>query len=262
MFVAAIQCDIAWQDPATSRAGIERLLDVAALPPGGLAILPELSDVGFTTELAVVTPSDAPQWAAAQAQARGIAIAIGYPRRAADGSGRNECVLARPDGSLSPAYAKVHPFGIGHETDAYRGGDRLVLVRHDAFVCCPLICYDLRFPELWRLGALGGADLFFVIASWPAKRAAHWRALAIARAIETQSYVIAVNRVGRDPNVAYAGGSLVVAPDGEVMAEAGEVATALLAECDPARVATWRGAFPALRDVHRGLLGEIPIEHA
>jgi predicted amidohydrolase len=262
MRVAAIQCDIAWHDPATSRAGIERLLDAAALPHGGLAVLPELCDVGFTIELDAVTPSDAPQWAASQAHARGIAIAVGYPRRAADGFGRNECAIARSDGSLSPAYAKVHPFGIGRETEAYRGGERLVIVEHGGFRICPLICYDIRFPELWRLAALAGTDLFVVVASWPARRAAHWRALAIARAIENQAFVVACNRVGRDPQVEYEGGSLIVAPDGEVLAEAGGAQTALVAELDPQRVATWRSAFPALRDLRRALLGEFPIELA
>lgn len=262
MQVAAIQCDIAWHDPSASRADIERLLDAAALPAGGLAVLPELCDVGFTIDLDAVTPSTAPEWAATQARLRGIAVAVGYPRRASDGFGRNECAIARPDGSLSPAYAKVHPFGLGRETEAYRGGDRLVVVEHGGFRICPLVCYDIRFPELFRLGALAGADLFVVIASWPARRAAHWRALAIARAIENQAFVVACNRVGRDPNVAYDGGSLIVAPDGEILAEAGAAPTALVAELDPQRVASWRSAFPALRDLHRAHLGEIPIDRA
>jgi predicted amidohydrolase len=260
MRIAAVQSDIAWHDPAASRAGLIRLLDAADLPAGSLAVLPELADVGFTVDLAAVTPSDAPAWAAAEAARRGIWIGMGYPRRGADGFGRNEFVIARPDGSVATPYAKVHPFSIGEETKAYRGGDRLVLVRCGAFTVCPLVCYDLRFPELWRLAAAAGADLFVLGASWPKARQHHWRALSIARAIENQAIVVSVNRVGRDPSLEYGGGSLIVGAAGEVLAEAGSVATVITADVEHADVAAWRTRFPALRDLRSDLLGSIPVD--
>ena len=74
------------------------------------------------------------------------------------------------------------------------------------------VCYDLRFPEAFRDAALRGAELFVVPANWPARRAEHWRTLLRARAIENQAWVVGVNRVGRDPNEAYAGSSLAVGP--------------------------------------------------
>ena len=262
MLFAAVQNDIAWQDPRTSRLGIERLLDQANLPAGAFALLPELCDVGFTIDVGGVTPSDAPAWAASQAQRRDMHLAVGYPRRADDGFGRNECVIARPDGTLSPAYAKVHPFGIGRETEAYRGGDRIVLVSVGPFTACPLVCYDLRFPELWRLAALAGADLFVIGASWPSARQAHWRSLLIARAIENQAYVVASNRVGDDPTLHYAGGSMIVAPTGNVLAEGSDVASVISAECDAEALVAWRRKFPALRDVNARLLGAIEIVRA
>ncbi len=262
MQLAAVQCDIAWQDPSASRRGIEALLDGASVAPGGIALLPELGDVGFTIDLDAVTPSDAPAWASAQARRRQIHLAFGYPRRANDGFGRNELAIARPDGTVAPAYAKVHPFSVGRETEAYRGGTGLVLVQAGAFTACPIVCYDLRFPELWRLAALAGADLFLIGASWPAARQHHWRSLLIARAIENQAFVVASNRVGNDPNLRYAGGSMIISPTGEVLAEAGDAPTVLVADCDHATVRAWREKFPALRDVHRSLLGEIPLERA
>jgi predicted amidohydrolase len=263
MLIAAVQSDIAWEDPATSRAGIERLLDVAELPAGCLALLPELCDVGFTLNLDRVTPSDAPTWAASQAKRRGIHIAVGYPTRggaqASDDMGRNECAIARPDGSLAPAYAKVHPFGIGRETEAFSGGHHLVLSKVGQFTVAPLVCYDLRFPELWRLAALAGAELFLVGANWPAARQHHWRSLLIARAIENQAYVVGCNRVGNDPTHAYAGGSIIVAPTGAILAEAADAATVVTAECDYEELVAWRRKFPALRDVKRELLGAIEV---
>ncbi|MFO0828540.1 MAG: nitrilase-related carbon-nitrogen hydrolase [Phycisphaerales bacterium] len=262
MRLAAVQNDIAWQDPATSRSGIESLLDAAALPPGSLALLPELCDVGFTFDIPRVTPSDAPTWAAGVARRRGLFVGVGYPSRGDDGFGRNECAIARPSGELAPAYAKVHPFGVGRETDAYRGGDRLVLVEVGPFLACPLICYDLRFPELWRLATLAGANLFLVGASWPAARQHHWRSLLVARAIENQAFVVAANRVGADPSLRYGGGSIIVSPTGEVLAEGGDAATVISADCDVDAVESWRRKFPALRDVRERLLGAISIIRA
>src|SRR5690606_2545669 len=96
------------------------------------------------------------------------------------------------------------------------------------------ICYDLRFPELWRLGALAGAEVFTIGASWPDARQHHWRSLLIARAIENQAYVVAVNRVGRDPHLGYAGGSMIVSPMGEVLAEADAAPQVIQAELDMA----------------------------
>lgn len=260
MQLAAVQFDIAWHDPRTSRERATRLLDAAGLVPGSIAVLPELGDVGFTVDLDAVTPSDAPAWAAAEARRRGIHIAMGYPRRAEDGFGRNECTVASPSGELSPAYAKIHPFGFGNETKAYRGGDRLVLTGVGPFTACPLICYDLRFPEVWRLATLAGADLFLVGASWPAARQHHWRSLLVARAIENQAYVVAANRIGDDPSLHYGGGSMIISPTGEILAEADDRETVITAAADHAALVAWRTKFPALRDVHRECLGSLPVE--
>ncbi len=260
MLFAAVQNDIAWHDPVTSRAGIASLLDQAGLPTGSLALLPELGDVGFSIDIDAITPSSLGAWCASQAKSRQVHIAYGAPRRADDGYGRNECAIAFPDGHQSAAYAKVHPFGLGRETEFYRGGSRLVLTRVGPFVACPLICYDLRFPELWRLAALAGAEVFLIGASWPVARQHHWRSLLIARAIENQAFVVACNRVGDDPNLSYRGGSMIISPTGEILAEASDSATVIAADCDPELLQAWRRKFPALRDVHREFLGTIAVE--
>jgi omega-amidase len=133
-----------------------------------------------------------------------------------------------------------------------------VLDRVGPFKIAPTICYDLRFPELYRHAVLAGADLITVIASWPAPRIAHWRALLIARAIENQAFVVAVNRVGTDPDHEYGGESLIVSPQGEILAEAGPNTAVISADIDPRTTASWRTAFPALRDHRTDLLKPIP----
>lgn len=113
----------------------------------------------------------------------------------------------------------------------------------------PFICYDLRFPEIFRAAALGlGSELLVVIASWPIKRAQHWVTLLQARAIENQAYVIGVNRCGTDPNFTYPGRSMVVDPHGVILVDASDVEGTVSARLDRARVASWREQFPALRD--------------
>ena len=117
-----------------------------------------------------------------------------------------------------------------------------------------------RFPELFRLAALAGAEVFTIGASWPAPRAAHRRALAVARAIENQAFVVACNRIGRDPGSDHAGDSFVVAPSGEVIAEGGDAENVLVASLDRAELLRWRDRFPALRDLRRSLLGNVRID--
>jgi predicted amidohydrolase len=112
----------------------------------------------------------------------------------------------------------------------------------------PTICYDLRFPELYRATGVRGAELICVIANWPAARESHWLTLLKARAIENQAYVAGVNRCGRDPNVEYSGRSQIIDPRGEVVADAGSAETIIAAELDREALRAYRAKFPALND--------------
>jgi predicted amidohydrolase len=113
-------------------------------------------------------------------------------------------------------------------------------------------CYDLRFPELFRALLDAGAQTFVVGASWPARRAEHWRLRARARAVENLSFVLACGACGTQHGVVQAGGSLVVDPWGEVLADAGTTQTVLDVTIDPARVDAVRAEFPVLRDRRLG----------
>ena len=116
------------------------------------------------------------------------------------------------------------------------------------FTVAPFVCYDLRFPELFRAAARKGADLLVVIAAWPVKRIEHWLTLLRARAIENQAWVVGVNRCGREPHFIYNGRSVVVDPHGAIVADAGEIEKVLAASVDAEAVRAWRAEFPALRD--------------
>jgi predicted amidohydrolase len=260
MNVAAIQFDIAWEDKPANHATVERVLEEARIDPGTYVLLPELTDTGFSFNLEQIVDDRSGAWAAGLARRLGIWVQHGFAQRGPDGKGRNCAAIIDPGGENLGVYRKVHPFSYSGETRHYTGGDTILVRRCDGVGVCPMICYDLRFPELWRFAALAGAEVFTLGANWPQPRQSHWRALVIARAIENQAYVVAVNRVGSDPSHRYVGGSLIVAPDGEVLAEAAGEAAVLTAELDPAALRRWRADFPALKDVRAELLGSMPLE--
>ena len=129
----------------------------------------------------------------------------------------------------------------------YTSGKNKLLVEYQGWRVNPQICYDLRFPVWCR--SRNDFDLQIFVANWPGPRRLAWRTLLQARAIENQAYVIGVNRTGTDgKGLHYTGDSLVIAPDGEIILDAGDRAGVFSTELDLNRVREWREAFPALGD--------------
>ena len=273
MHVAALQYDIAWEDKPANHARLDALLDAAALPAGTLVVLPEMTDTGFSFDLAAIdenrTPATVP-WAQTAAQRLGLWLQVGYAHRGDAPRGRNRTAIVSPAGEVGVVYEKMHPFSFGGEPKHYEGGE--TLARTTAAlgseparetVIAPLICYDLRFPEAFRalVASEPRAEIFTLGANWPRTRQHHWRALLIARAIENLAVVIGSNRVGRDEHgLEYTGGSIIVGPQGDVLAEAGDEETVISAEIDLDELRQWRNAFPALQDIRLGGLGDLPVQ--
>lgn len=262
MHVAAVQFDIAWEDKPANHKTIEDMLDGVRIEPGTFVLLPELGDTGFSFNLDAIVDEQTLTWAQALARRLGIWLQPGFAERGPDGRGRNCAAIVSPQGEILGTYRKVHPFSYGLESQHYSGGDAAVVRRCPDAAVSPMICYDLRFPELWRLAALAGAEVFTIGASWPDARQSHWRALLIARAIENQAFVVAVNRVGADPHLRYAGGSMIIGPTGEILAEAGADPAVLRGNLDIEAARRWRDDFPALRDARGDLLGSIRFDSA
>jgi predicted amidohydrolase len=218
-----------------------------------VVLLPEMFATGFSMNVPAIAESDSGpthSFLAETARDFGIFIAAGVVTTAADGRGRNECVIFSPEGKLAARYCKMHPFSFSGESRYYTAGDKVEFIDIERFRAAPFICYDLRFPEVFRSAVLGGVHLFCVIANWPAAREAHWIALLKARAIENQAYVAAVNRCGEDPNLNYPGRSMIIDPWGEVIADAGSRECLINAELDLESLVKYREEFPVLKDVH------------
>jgi predicted amidohydrolase len=168
------------------------------------------------------------------------------------GKPRNEALAFDPDGRLVTHYAKCYPFSPSREHEYYAAGERVVPFDWTGARVSPAVCYDLRFPELFRRATAEGAEVLPVIANWPVTREAHWTTLLRARAIENQAFVAGCNRVGRDGNgLEYSGRSLIVDFRGEVLADAGNDETVISAAVDAAALRDYRKSLPFLADMRR-----------
>lgn len=248
--VVAVQMDVAWEDPRTNLARAEELVASASPRAGSLVILPELFATGYTMspEPFAEREGGVTEQFLAQLARRHRSTVIGGVVGAGGVRPRNEAVVLGPDGSVLVRYRKTHLFTSAGESDAYLPGDEIVLFQWQGLAVAPLICYDLRFPEVFRAAAEAGAGMFAVIASWPSRRHHHWDLLLQARAIENLAFVAGVNRCGTDPTADYAGGTAVIDPLGVVRSRAGNAEIVLKVAIDPLEAANWRDRFPAERD--------------
>lgn len=253
MRIAAVQFDIAWENKNANYEKVRQLLEAAALPPGSLVALPELFATGFsmnTDSIAEPAGGSTELFLSDLARERHLFVVGGVAVHGKDGRPRNKALAFGPDGQLLALYAKMRLFSPGEEHLHYVAGRSPATFRAGDCTVASFVCYDLRFPELFRqAAATAQPELFIVIANWPDKRSHHWVRLVQARAIENQAYVLAVNRIGTDPHSVYCGRSLVADPHGEIVADAGGDETALTAEVDLASLRQYRQGLPFLRDM-------------
>jgi predicted amidohydrolase len=272
-----VQLDIVWEDRDANHSRTTALLRSSGVEAGDLVVLPEMFDTGFSFDLPRTNDADGRTLRYLQELSRELGATVQGARTVIgpEGRGRNRATITGPSGGVLVEYDKVHPFSYGRESEFFSGGDQVVTYAwthsprppvgsstveispdngEDVARVCPAICYDLRFPELFRHGLLAGAEIFAVGANWPVARASHRRALTIARAIENQAYVLGVNRAGADPHLEYRGGSLAVGPMGDILGELGDGEGVLSVEIDMAALRAWRAKFPAWKD-HRLIRG-------
>jgi predicted amidohydrolase len=252
MNIVCCQLDVVWENKTANYERTRRLLASANVPAGSLVLLPEMFSTGFSMNVAAIAEGEArdgEKFLAHTAEEFRSYLLGGVVTATAEGRGRNEAVIFAPDGPQIARYCKMHPFTPGGETKRYQAGQGVVTFHWHDFVVSPFICYDLRFPEVFRLATRRGAQLFVVIASWPATRDKHWIQLLQARAIENQAYVAGVNRCGRDPKFTYSGRSLIIDPRGEILADAGHEEKVIQAVADLKGLTAYRSELPFLEDM-------------
>lgn len=247
--VALGEYDTGWQQPQASLVRADACIHQAAAAGARLVVLPEMCTTGFTMapeEWAEPTSGDSFNGLAELAHRHGVWLIAGIATRD-DAVYRNMAAVLDPSGRLVASYAKQRVFTYAGEHEHYTQGSEHLTVDIDGVRVTPLICYDLRFPELFRDAALD-TELFVVIANWPAVRRPHWDVLLPARAIENQAYVVGVNRTGEGGGVSYDGGSAAYDPWGTPAAVRVAVAAPLVVDVSPALVQSVRAQYPFLAD--------------
>jgi predicted amidohydrolase len=257
--VAAVQLN-ATEDTARNRERADRLTREAAARGAELVVLPEKwTALGTDEQLrASAEPLDGPTlgWARATARELGIDLLAGsFVERTPEGRLHNTSVHVGPDGELHAVYRKLHLFDVEvagtiyRESDLEDPGDEIVVTTTAGGVGLGMtVCYDLRFPELYRILALRGAHVLAVPSAFTLTTTRdHWEVLLRARAIEDQAFVIAANQIGvSGAGNASGGRSLIVDPWGVVLAQATDAETVVAADLDLARVVEVRERLPAL----------------
>jgi predicted amidohydrolase len=223
-------------------------------PAADLILLPEIWPCGFFSferYAADSEPLDGPTVAALKAKARErrCHVLMGSLVERAEEGLFNTTVLIGPAGAILACYRKIHLFGFQSEERRLLLPGREVVVAEAPWGPSGLsTCYDLRFPELYRVMLDRGAVVFLVASAWPLARLAAWRLFNRARAHENLAFLISCNCAGENAGRRYAGHSMVVDPWGRVAAEGGEDGAIVAAEIDPDEVRRARAEFPALAD--------------
>ena len=256
MQIAAVQLDMVWQDKPANHDKVRSLLAGAAIEAGALVVLPEMFDTGFSMDLST-TAQDAERVSDSflrdLARQHQVTVLAGVVGSINGGQAPNEAVAFGPDGSELVRYQKMQPFTPAGEHVKYGAGDGHRIFQWQGVQIAPFVCYDLRFPEVFRPAALAGAELIVVMACWPEARSEHWVRLLQARAIENLAFVVGVNRCGSDPTFGYDGRSAAFDPMGAALFEADAREQVCVTQINVDDARKWREQFPALRDARADL---------
>ena len=208
--VTLIQTNLYWENSTANLAMLEEKI-AQITEPTDLIILPEMFNTGFTMNVTkVAEPMNffVMKWMKQQA-AQSKAVITGSFIVKENEQFFNRLIWMRPDGSYEK-YDKRHLFRMGGEHHSFTGGSEKIIVELKGWKICPLICYDLRFP-VWSRNINQSYDLLIYVANWPAVRSIVWDTLLKARAIENQSFVVGLNRVGTDGmDLFYSGNSTII----------------------------------------------------
>jgi predicted amidohydrolase len=249
-------------DPAANTAAMLAAARRAREAGCAAVLFPEMSDTGYppgVVSAAAAAGTERVLRTAAESLGCWILAGLSEP---ADGRLYNSLAVFSPDGAALPRYRKLHLFRPppACEEQRFARGGVLRLCRLGEALWGLSVCYDLRFPELYRRYALAGARVLVNCAAWPRVRAAHWRTLLRARAIENQCFVLGVNHAGSG-RAGFCGRSAVIAPSGEALAEGAARGEALVvAELDLDAVEQARRAIPVLEDRRPEGYDTLPLE--
>lgn len=216
--ITIIQTHLYWEDAESNLKHFDSKINNIIIPTD-IIVLPEMFTTGFTMnpkQFAEEHGGKGLRWMIEKAKQKNCVL-VGSISVKDKGQFYNRLYWVKPDGSFQ-FYDKRHLFRMGNEDQFYTAGPEKLIFDYKGWKICPLICYDLRFPVWSKNQKENSYDVLIYVANWPEVRAYPWKQLLIARAIENQSYVVGLNRIGNDGNgVSHSGDSAVINPRGELM---------------------------------------------
>jgi len=248
--IGLVQYSPVWENPEASIEKINSLLKSYNTDDVSLLIFPELSLTGFTMKsklLAEEIDGISFRYFMELSKKLRTDIFAGVIENF-DNKIYNSLIHFDNKGLIRVRYRKIHPFSNSGENKSYSSGRTPVITKIGKITFGLSICYDLRFPELYRFYGKKKVDIICNIANWPSTRISHWDKLLQARAIENLSYMIGVNRVGTDPGFTYEGHSVVVDPMGNVIVNSAKEEI-IFAEIDTENTEEIRNKLPFLNDI-------------
>ncbi len=223
--ITIIQTSLHWENVEANLAHFNAKIDLVQ-EKTDVIVLPEMFTTGFAVDresIAEEHGGEGLQWMLSKSKEKN-AVITGSIAVKEDGKLFNRLYWVEPTGKVLH-YDKRHLFTMAGENNHFTAGQKRIIIEYKGWKICPLVCYDLRFPvwskNKWKMieGEMQAEyDVLLYVANWPEVRSYPWKQLLIARAIENQSFVIAVNRIGKDGNdFSHSGDSAVINPRGEVL---------------------------------------------
>ncbi len=248
LHITLVQTNLYWENPTANLAMLEEKI-FAISEKTDLIILPEMFNSGFTMNVAEVAEPinlSTTRFMKQMAAQTGAVIMGSFIVK--DGENYyNRLLWVEPNGEID-YYDKRHLFRMAKENDVFSGGEKRIIKTLKGWKICPLICYDLRFP-VWSRNVNLDYDLLIYVANWPKVRMYPWDSLLVARAIENQSYVVGVNRVGEDGNgFPHSGNSAIIDFAGKVLAKEIDKEIVLHYTLEKSPLDEFRQRFPAYLD--------------
>lgn len=252
MKIACIQLDVAFADPEKNFHNVQKLIEKVVSEGAELVVLPEMWNTAYALteleKLADVEGERTKKFLSDLARTHHIHIVGGSVSTKKGANFYNTMYVYANDGKLVGEYDKAHLFRLMDEHLYLQAGNKENVFSLGSIQAGGVICYDLRFPEWLRAHALAGAKVLFIPAQWPSTRIDHWKILLQARAIENQCFVIAVNRIGTDPNNQFNGHSMIIAPWGKVLWTGAEHEESVVIDVDFSEVEEVRTRIPVYED--------------
>lgn len=266
MRVALAQMNIVWEDKESNIGKIVKWLDFAKSSNVDAIFFPEMSLTGFSMDTGVTAESgkESVRIFEGLASEFGLSIGLGWVGQG-DSLCENHYSIIKPDSGEALDYVKIHPFSYSGEDQYFQGGSKLASCKLNDVDVGAVICYDLRFPEIFQILS-EKVDFIVIAANWPEQRRSHWLALLEARAIENQCFIAGVNCCGMMNDKYYSGDSCLFLPDGNI-AEAVEMVNMdercpeeklIIYDIDN-NVSSVRNAFPVKQDRKKELYKELVV---